>query len=33
MLKLRDENNRPICKALSKEDGISQYPLWTDSET
>ena len=28
MVKLRDENNQPICKALSKEDGISQYPLW-----
>ena len=28
ILKLRDENNQPICKALSKEDGISQYPVW-----
>ena len=26
--KLRDENNQPICKALSKEGGISQYPVW-----
>ena len=28
MLILRDENNQPICKALSKEDEISQYPVW-----